>query len=114
MKKVLALILIVLMLVLSGCENSIDERDEISSYNILSKSTYTSITNLQSSVIVCVVVDEPIWDTYYAMYGDGYEYEFYGDEIEYIYIFHQGTLMIKFNTGEITYVYDYIAITFDV
>ena len=112
MKKLLALILIVLMLVLSGC-NSDDE--EIPPYEVITKiSSYRYIYNLQSSVIVCVVVDEPIWDTYYTMYGDGYEYEFYGDEIEYILISYQGTLMIKFNTGEVTYVYNYIAITFDV
>ena len=111
MKKVLALILIVLMLVLSGCER---ENDEIPPFVIKGYSRYEYVYNIQSSVIVCVVVSEPIWDEYYTMYGDGYEYEFYGDEIDYIFISYEGTLMIEFYTGEVTYIYNYIAITFDV
>ncbi len=110
MKKLLALLMaVILTLALVGCGDTQSQDD----YDVIVSTQYKHYFNFTSNVIICVFVDEPIWDTYYAMYGDVYEYEFYGDDVDFINATFQGTLEIAFKSGERTVIYGYIAIHFD-
>lgn len=110
MKKLLVLLMaFILTLALVGCGNTQSQND----YDVRLFTQHKYYSNFTSDVIICVFVDEPIWDTYYATYGDVYEYEFYGDDVDFINTTFQGTLEIAFKSGERTVIYGYIAIHFD-
>ena len=118
MKKLLSVIVVLLLaLVLVGCGNE----DNVNSWSDLDNSyywqssslSYIEYYNLKDSLIVCIIVNEPIWDTYYSNYGGAYEYEFYGGYIDYIYVWENGLLDVTFTSGEQTIIKDYVAIHFD-
>ena len=109
MKKLLFVLALLLTLALVGCGDTGSEDD----YDVTLYTQYKRYENFNGNLVICIFVQQPIWDVYYTMYGDVYEYEFYGHEVKTINITYQGTLEIIFKTEERTVIYDYVAIHFD-
>jgi hypothetical protein len=112
-KLLLVLVFLVIVVSLSACSISYREGGD-SRYNVqvMHDQNYTVYSAFKDDLDIILRTNEQIWNSNYISITDTHNYLFKGSEVKNISITYQGTLRIAFTDGRVTFIYNYVSITF--